>query len=119
MCSPSQFPFPPPSPPDPSKSSQCTRSEHLSHAHRIHFCVHFKALDEWFSSRDDTSLARGIWQCIKTMQETWVGSLGWEDSLEESMAAHSSILSWRIQWTEEPDGLQSVGSQKSRTWLND
>ena len=75
----------------------------------------FKALDEWFSSRDDTSLARGIWQCIETMQETQVGSPGWEDPLEGSMAAHSSVFSWRIPWTEEPDGLQSVGSQKSRT----
>ena len=40
-----------------------------------------------------------------------VQSLGWEDSLEEGMATHSSILSWRIPWTEEPGGLQSMGSQ--------
>ena len=39
------------------------------------------------------------------MQETWVQSLGWEDLLEEGMAAHSSILAWRIPWTEEPGGL--------------
>ena len=45
------------------------------------------------------------------MQETWVRSLGWEDPLEEGMAIHSSILAWRIPWTEEPGGLQSVGSQ--------
>ena len=45
------------------------------------------------------------------MQETWVRSLGWEDTLEEEMAAPSSILAWRIPWTEEPGGLQSVGSQ--------
>ena len=50
----------------------------------------------------------------ETMQETRVGPLGWEDPLEGSMAAHSNILSWRIPWTEEPDGLQSLGSQKSR-----
>jgi len=37
--------------------------------------------------------------------------LGWEDPLEEEMATHSSILAWRIPWTEEPDGLQSMGSQ--------
>ena len=40
--------------------------------------------------------------------------LGWEDRLEEEMAAHSSILAWRIPWTEEPGGLQSTGSQKGR-----
>ena len=39
------------------------------------------------------------------MQETWVRSLGWEDPLEEGMATHSSILAWRIPWTEEPGGL--------------
>ena len=41
--------------------------------------------------------------------ETWVGSLGWEDLLEEEMAIHSSILAWKIPWTEEPGGLQSMG----------
>ena len=46
------------------------------------------------------------------MQETGVPSLGQEDPLEESMATHSSILAWRIPWTEEPGGLQSTGSQK-------
>ena len=43
------------------------------------------------------------------MRETCVQSLGWEDPLEEEMAPHSSILAWRIPWTEEPGGLQSVG----------
>ena len=46
------------------------------------------------------------------MWEIWVQSLGWEDSLEESMATHSSILAWRIIRTEEPGGLQSTGSQR-------
>ena len=46
------------------------------------------------------------------MQETWVRYLGWEDSLEKEMATHSSILAWRIPWTEEPGGLESTGSQK-------
>ena len=46
------------------------------------------------------------------MQETWVPSLGQEDPLEEGTATHSSILAWRIPWTEEPGGLQSVGSQR-------
>ena len=46
------------------------------------------------------------------MQETWVPSLGWEDPLEKGLATHSSILAWRIPLTKEPDGLQSMGSQK-------
>ena len=44
----------------------------------------------------------------------WVRSLGWEDPLEKGMTTHSSILAWRIPWTEEPGGLQSVGSQRVR-----
>jgi len=46
------------------------------------------------------------------MQETWVQSLGWEDPLEEEMAPHSSILAWKISRTEEPGGLQFMGSQR-------
>ena len=46
-------------------------------------------------------------------QETQVGSLGREDPLGEGMAAHSSILAWRTPWTEEPGGLQSMGSQRA------
>ena len=46
------------------------------------------------------------------MWETWVWSLGWEDPLEKEMATHSSILPWRIPWTEEPGGLQSMGLQR-------
>ena len=45
------------------------------------------------------------------MQETQVQSLCWEDPLEEKMTTHPSILAWRIPWTEEPGGLQSMGSQ--------
>ena len=52
---------------------------------------------------------------LPTMQETRVRSLGQEDALEKEMAAHSSILPWRIPWTEEPGGLQSMGSQESDT----
>ena len=48
------------------------------------------------------------------MQETWVPSLGQEDPLEEEMATHSSILAWEIPRTEEPGGLQSMGSQRDR-----
>ena len=53
------------------------------------------------------------------MWETQVRSLSQEDPLEKGMATHSSILSQRIQWTEEPGGLQSMGSQKSQTRLSD
>ena len=52
------------------------------------------------------------------MQETQVRSLGQEDALEKEMTTHSSILVWEIPWTEEPDGLQSMGSQKSWTQLS-
>ena len=48
------------------------------------------------------------------MQKTQVQSLGQEDPLEEEMATHSNILAWRIPWTEEPGGLQSMGSQSIR-----
>ena len=46
------------------------------------------------------------------MQETWVQTLGWEHPLEEEMATHSIILAWKIPWTEEPGGLQSIGLQE-------
>ena len=49
------------------------------------------------------------------MQETQVLFLGWEDTLEKEMATYSSILAWEIRWTEDPDVLQFMGSQKSQT----
>ena len=49
---------------------------------------------------------------MKEMQEAQVQSLGWEDPLEEGMATHSSILAWRMPWTEEPGWLQSTGSKE-------
>ena len=51
---------------------------------------------------------------LPSMQETKVRSLGWEDTLEKGVATHSSILAWRIPWTEEPGRLQSMGSQRVR-----
>ena len=48
---------------------------------------------------------------LPAMQETWVRSLGREDPLEKGMITHSSFLAWRISWTEEPGGLQSMGLQ--------
>ena len=53
------------------------------------------------------------------MKETWIQSLGQEDPLEKETATHSSILAWETPWTEEPGGLQSMGSQKSWTRLSD
>ena len=62
-----------------------------------------------------TSRASLVAQTVKslpTMQETWVRPLGQEDPLEKEMATHSSIHAWKIPWTEEPGGLQSMGSQE-------
>ena len=56
-----------------------------------------------------TSLVAQMVKNLPAMQETWVRSLGWEGTLGESMATHSSILAWRIPGTEEPGGLQSMG----------
>ena len=55
---------------------------------------------------------------LPAMEEMRAGSLGGEDSLEEEMAAHSSILAWEFPWTKEPGGLQSLGLQKSQTQLS-
>ena len=67
------------------------------------------------------SLASLMAQLVKnlsTIWETCVQSLGWEDPLEKGMATHSSILAWRIPWTEETSGLQSMGSQRvGHNWL--
>ena len=50
---------------------------------------------------------------LPAVQETWLRSLGWEDPLERGMATHSSILAWRIPWTEKPGGLSVWGRQES------
>ena len=52
---------------------------------------------------------------LPTMQETWVRSLGQEDPLEEGTATHSSVLAWKIPWTLEPGGLQSIRSLRETT----
>ena len=59
-----------------------------------------------------TLILTQIGKNVSAMQETWVASLGWEDPLEKGMSTHSSILAWRIPWTEEPDGLQFMGLQR-------
>ena len=55
----------------------------------------------------------------RKLKEIQVRSLGWEDLVEEGMATHSSILAWRVSWTEKPCGLQSIGSQRVRHNLSD
>ena len=62
---------------------------------RLHFHFHFEMVKN-----------------LLAMQETWVCSLSQEDPLKKGMASHSSILAWRIPWTEEPGRLQSMGSQR-------
>ena len=51
---------------------------------------------------------------LPAVQETQAPSLGWEDPLEKGVVTHSSVLAWKIPWTEEPGGLQSMGSQRVR-----
>ena len=60
-----------------------------------------------------TSLVAQMVKRLPTMWETWVRFLGREDLLEKEMATHSSTLAWKIQWTEEPGRLQSMGSQRA------
>ena len=72
---------------------------------RLHFTsLHF--MD------DEASLVAQMVKHLAAMQKTWVQSLGQEDPLEKEMATHSSIVAWRIPWTEKPGGLQSTGSQR-------
>ena len=69
----------------------------------------------WIGGRHYASWPSLVAQLVKNlpvMQETWVQSLGQEDPLENIMATHSSILAWRIPWTEEPGRLQSMGLQR-------
>ena len=67
--------------------------------------------------REGVSLVPQMVKNRPEMQEAWVRPLGWEDSLEKGMATHPSIPAWRIPWTKEPGGLQSIGLQESDTTL--
>ena len=63
-------------------------------------------------SRSFASILAQMVKNLPARQEAWVRSVGQEDPLEKGVATHTSILVWRISWTEEPGGLQSIGSQK-------
>ena len=67
----------------------------------------------WDFIQHRASLVAQLVKNPPTMWDTWVQFLDWEDSLEKGTATHSSILVWRTPWTEEPDGLQSMGSQRA------
>ena len=83
-------------------------------------CVSFYCSAKWLSRMYTYIQASQVAQWVKNLparqeiQETWVWFLGWEDSLEEGMATHSSILAWWIPWPGEPGGLQSIVSQRVR-----
>ena len=75
----------------------------------------FKSKRQIFGGQGLAFWASHVTQLVKNltaMQETWISSLGQEDTLGEGMATHSSILAWRIPWTKEPGGLSSTGSQR-------
>ena len=70
------------------------------------WCIIYEGLPRWLSGKEPET---------QELQEMWVRSLGQEDPLEKGMATHSSILAWRIPWTEEPGGLQSIGHKELDT----
>ena len=82
--------------------------------HRWDKCVFYpKSFEQIY--RIKYQMASLVAQMVKNLpviRETWVQSLGWKDPLEEGMATHSSILARRIPWTEEPGGIQSMGSER-------
>ena len=70
---------------------------------------------QWKNELDTFPFTFEMAQTVKILsaiQEIWIRSLGWEDHLEKGMATHSSVPAWRILWTEEPGGLQSMGLQR-------
>ena len=63
-------------------------------------------------NKEAASVVTHMVKNLPAMQEIWVQFLRWEDPLEKGLATHSSILSWRIPWTEEPGGVRSMGLQR-------
>ena len=85
-------------------------SQNLGNSLLIRWLVYYKGYN--LVTARLTSLVAQTVKCVPTMPETWVQSLGREDLLEKEMATHSSILAWRVLWTEEPGSLQSMGWQR-------
>ena len=86
-----------------------------THVHTcIHTCVDITHMITYIGIYTWASLVAQRLKRLPAMWETWVRSLGREDPLEEEMGTYSSILAWRILWTEKPGGLQSMGSQRVR-----
>ena len=77
-------------------------------------CMCTSAPSGYIPKGELASLVAQMVKNLPAMQETQVRSLGWEDPLEKEMATHFNILAWRILWTEESGGLQSLGSQRVR-----
>ena len=77
----------------------------------MHFALVFRKDDIYICSYVLAPMAQRL-KRLPPMRETWVRSLGWEDPMAKEMETHSSILAWRIPWTEKPGRLQSTGSQK-------
>ena len=89
----------------------------------FHFYLFIKLKDiYWEPTAFQYSSFPIVAQMVKRLpatQEIWVQSLDWEDPLEKGMATHSNILAWRIPWTEEPAGLQSMGSHRvGQNWVS-
>ena len=84
-------------------------------------CIGFCYTTKWISHMYTyirTSLVAQMVKCLPAMQETWVRSLGQEDPLEKEKATHSSILAWKIPWTEGPGRLQTMGLQRvGHNWV--
>ena len=105
ISSPSEPPSHPPS--HPSRSPQSTELSSLPYT----AASHSLSFHTWLCDIPTRLMARMV-KNLPAKWETWVQYLGWEDPLEEGMATHSSILAWRLPWTEEPARLQSMGSQR-------
>ena len=96
--------------------SHCAVNNYLIYHYSICECVagkgHIGSYIYIIININRASLVAQMVKNLPAMQDTWVQFLGREDPLQNEMATHSSILAWRIPWTEEPGGLQSMGSQR-------
>uniref|UniRef100_A0A8C6FYA0 Uncharacterized protein n=1 Tax=Moschus moschiferus TaxID=68415 RepID=A0A8C6FYA0_MOSMO len=93
-------------------SSEIEFEKYIKYDYRSHKVLAAIVFDCDFKNRHDP-LPLQV-KHLSAVRETWVRSLGWVDPLEKEMATHSSTLSWKIPWTEEPGMLQSMGSQRVR-----